>query len=112
VDGWPIAVEFRNDSWYVSETYELLNEHRASLVLHDISKGRNMQPMKGEGLIYIRFHGPAGDYRGSYPDDFLQEKATEIKGWINGGKDVYVYFNNTAGNAFENAQSLKRLCEK
>ncbi len=112
VDGWPIAVEFRSSSWYVSETYELLNEHRASLVLHDISKGRNMEPMKGADFIYLRFHGPSGDYRGSYTDDFLAGKATEINGWISSGKDVYVYFNNTAGNAFENAQALQRLCKK
>lgn len=109
---WQIAVEFRNNSWYVSETDELLKEHQASLVLHDISKGRNMEPMKGTRFIYARFHGPAGDYRGSYSDDFLQEKAREIKGWIDSGKDVYVYFNNTAGNAFENAQALQRFCEK
>ena len=29
--------------------------------------------------------------------------------WAEQGKDVYVYFNNTAGNAFENAIMLKHF---
>ena len=28
------------------------------------------------------------------------------------GKDVYVYFNNTMGNAFENAITLKQMVEE
>jgi uncharacterized protein YecE (DUF72 family) len=59
----------------------------------------------------MRFHGPEGNYRGSYTDEFLKEKAIDIKRWSGEGKDVYVYFNNTAGEAFENAVALKKLCE-
>ncbi len=108
-DSWKKAIEFRNDSWYVGETRELLNEYHAAMVLHDIPKGKLSEPLTKAGFIYIRFHGPKGDYRGSYDDKFLKTKAKEIKTWLKESKDVYVYFNNTIGNAFENALKLKEL---
>jgi uncharacterized protein YecE (DUF72 family) len=57
----------------------------------------------------LRFHGPKGDYRGSYEDGVLKGKAEEITQWADQGKDVYSYFNNTAGNAYENAFTLKSM---
>jgi uncharacterized protein YecE (DUF72 family) len=106
---WKKAVEFRNNSWYTGEAWELLDEYNAAMVLHDIPKSR-MQELRGHaGFVYLRFHGPKGDYRDSYTDTLLKEKATEIKGWIREGKDVYVYFNNTMGSAYENARSLQSM---
>lgn len=106
---WTIAVEFRNDSWYVSETNELLDEYNATMVIHDIRKGKNSGVNKKAPVVYIRFHGPAGDYRGSYDKKFLESQAVLISEWMMEGKNVYAYFNNTIGDAFENAQSLQRL---
>lgn len=111
LEDWQPAVEFRSDTWYGGETNELLDQFHASLVLHDIPKSRNDEPNKGADFIYLRFHGEKGDYRGSYSDEFLQEKANRIKGWLRSGKNVYAYFNNTLGNAFENAMTLKRFCD-
>lgn len=108
--GWRIAVEFRNADWYVSETFELLDEYNASAVLHDIPKARNNDLNKKAGFVYCRFHGPTGNYRDSYSDEFLQEKATQIKAWLQSGRDVYAYFNNTMGSALENVLTLQRLC--
>lgn len=56
----------------------------------------------------LRFHGPDGNYRGTYTDDFLYENAGYIRDWISEGKQVYVYFNNTMGEAVSNLQSLNR----
>ncbi len=106
---WRKAVEFRNNSWYTREAWDLLDEYNATMVLHDMRKAKMMELAGNASFVYIRFHGPAGDYRGSYTDEFLQEKALEIQSWAASGKDVYVYFNNTAGNAFENALSLKMM---
>jgi len=106
---WRKAVEFRNSSWYTGETYELLDEYGATIVLHDISKGK-ISEVKGKAdFVYTRFHGPKGDYRDSYPDSFLKDKAMQINAWLAEGKDVYAYFNNTIGNAFENALSLNKM---
>lgn len=106
---WQIAVELRNPGWYVSETHELLDSYCASLVLHDIPKSKNFEINKGAPFVYIRFHGPKGDYRDSYSNQFLEIQSQQIKLYLRAGKDVYIYFNNTVGNAFENALFLKSL---
>ena len=106
---WRKAVEFRNTSWYTGETWELLDEYGATMVMHDKSKAKMFESKGHANFAYLRFHGPKGDYRDSYSDDFIKSKAGEIIGWAAEGKDVYVYFNNTAGNAFENALSLKSM---
>jgi uncharacterized protein YecE (DUF72 family) len=109
---WPLAVEFRSPGWYVRETFELMDEYDASMVLHDIPKAKNFETNKKATFVYLRFHGPKGDYRGSYTDAYLKEQAKKIKTWIGEGKDVYAYFNNTMGSALENVLALKELAEK
>jgi uncharacterized protein YecE (DUF72 family) len=108
---WNIAVEFRDPSWYNDDTFDLLREHNTSLVLHDISKSIAPFISTAEHFIYVRFHGPTGNYRGSYTEAFLQEYAEYIMEWLNEGKNVFVYFNNTAGNAFENGRTLQQLLD-
>ncbi|HEV7783525.1 MAG TPA: DUF72 domain-containing protein [Chitinophagaceae bacterium] len=104
---WRIAIEFRNESWYIGETTELLNEYRAAMVLHDFSKAKISVITGKADFCYIRFHGPTGNYRDSYSNHALDEKAQLIREFVIPGKDVYAYFNNTAGNAFVNARYLQ-----
>jgi len=110
-DEWRKAIEFRNNSWYISETFELLNEYNAAPVLHDHPKAKFFDAKGKADFVYLRFHGPKGDYRDTYTDSFLQEKAAEIAVWLSDGKYVYGYFNNTIGSAFENAVSLKSFLQ-
>lgn len=109
---WRVVVELRNTSWYHELTYEMLNRHNASLVFHD--KGVSKTPSYNEATscIYLRYHGPRGDYRESYPNSFLQGQAEAIQQWLKSGKEVYAYFNNTIGSAFHNAQLLQKLVER
>ncbi|MBE7170354.1 MAG: DUF72 domain-containing protein [Williamsia sp.] len=109
---WRIAIEFRSKTWYTGETYELLDQYGASLVLHDMPKSKHETLNKAAGFVYIRFHGVNGDYTGSYTDDQLGAQAQKVRHWLNEGKDVYVYFNNTIGDAFQNALYLKGLTEQ
>ena len=104
-----MAVEFRHPGWYVGETMELLDEFNASLVLHDIPKSKNLQLNKKATFVYLRFHGTAGDYRGSYTTKELKYYAALIKKWAAQGKNVYAYFNNTMGAAYDNACSLQGM---
>lgn len=104
---WRKGIEFRNESWYVSETTELLNEYNAAMVLHDFSKAKVSTLVDSADFVYMRFHGPTGNYRESYSDRLLDEKAEVITAYLQTGRDVYAYFNNTAGNAFENAMYLQ-----
>ncbi|HEY8894304.1 MAG TPA: DUF72 domain-containing protein, partial [Niastella sp.] len=107
--GYKVAVEFRHPSWYIGEVYELADEYACSIVLHDIPKSANSRLNKQAAFVYLRFHGPAGDYRGSYTGDHLQQKAEQIAAWRREGKDVYVYFNNTIGDAIKNVFTLNEL---
>ena len=106
---WNIALEFRHASVYNNEIMELLEYYQLGLVIHD--KGMGTGPAAGPdtGFRYLRFHGPGGNYRGSYTESILQEYAGYIAEWLSEGKTVFVYFNNTMGNAYRNQQTLKRL---
>ena len=104
---WRKAIEFRNESWQIGETTELLDEFNATMVIHDFAKVKVAKTNCKANFVYMRFHGPAGNYRDSYTLQFLEEKAAQIKLMSATGKDVYVYFNNTIGSAFENAYLLQ-----
>lgn len=106
---WRIAVEFRNRSWYNDETYNLLERYRAVAVLHDMKQSATPLNIGSPDFIYLRFHGPTGNYRGSYTHAFLAEYAEYISEWLSQGKTVYTYFNNTAGEAFHNLRTLQSM---
>lgn len=108
---WKIAVEFRNTSWYHEHVYELLNYYNAAIVIQDIPKSATPLLNHKSDFMYIRFHGPTGNYRNTYSEDFLNEYATYVNKWIEEGKTVYVYFNNTMGDAFKNLKTLNNLLQ-
>jgi uncharacterized protein YecE (DUF72 family) len=49
-------------------------------------------------FIYLRGHGPGGDYHGGYGDKALQAWADAINGW-RADRDVFVYFDNDIKSA-------------
>ncbi|MDB5012515.1 MAG: hypothetical protein JWQ25_717 [Daejeonella sp.] len=106
---WRVAVEFRNSSWYSDEVNELLNQFDSNQVIHDLPKSAAPLQDSPADFVYLRFHGPAGGYRGSYTDDFLYEYAQYILDWKREGKTVYVNFNNTMGEAVKNLITLNRF---
>ncbi len=106
---WKIAIEFRNPSWYNEEAYNLLNQYNVSMVIHDLPASATPIIESKVDFRYLRFHGPGGRYRGSYTDDFLAQYAKQIKEWIKNKKSVYVYFNNTMGDAIKNLQTLNKF---
>lgn len=110
-NAWNIALEFRHPSLYVEEVYGLLEEHGLGMVIHD--KGSVTSPFHivVNDFIYLRFHGPGGNYRGSYSDDLLSEYASYIVEWLLDSKQVFVYFNNTMGNAYGNVTRLKEFVQ-
>ena len=103
---WKIAVEFRHSSWYNEYTYNLLNDLKACLVLQDMPSSQTPFLDQTADFVYLRFHGPNGGYRGSYSDEFLYEYAQYIKDWKEEAKMVFVYFNNTMGEAVKNLMTL------
>jgi len=106
---WNIAVEFRHKSWYHEDVYNLLNNYHAAIVIQDIPKSATPMLSHESEFIYLRFHGPTGNYRDSYAEHFLSEYATYVREWLEEGKRVYTYFNNTMGDAFNNLGTLNRF---
>lgn len=108
---WKVAVEFRNKSWYHEDVYDLLNYYKATMVIQDIPKSATPLLNHQFDFLYLRFHGPTGNYRESYSEDFLKEYSTLITEWIEEGKTIYAYFNNTMGDAFNNLETLNSFVE-
>ncbi len=106
----PFAFEFRHLSWYEEGTYKLLERYGAHLVIHDYRARRSPLTSIG-GLTYARFHGPKGDYRGSYERENLRRFANYFLEQANAGAKVFGYFNNDYdANAPKNALTLLTLC--
>lgn len=106
---WKIALEVRNLSLYADHIVGALREMDIALVNHDIKKPANKRIAGGQSFYYFRFHGPQGDYRGSYDDAELEEYANVITGLLKQGKPVFAYFNNTLGRAWENLGTLNSV---
>ena len=106
---WKIAVEFRDPSWYHERTIGLLQSYGATWVIQDMPDSMMRDSMHEAPFVYIRYHGPVGDYKGSYPEERLDRDADRITAWLNHGKEVYVYFNNTIGDALNNVLTLKEM---
>lgn len=107
---WKLALEFRNPSWYQGDIFDFLRANQAALVLHDLPGSAPPMIVTGN-FTYLRFHGTEKGYRGSYTDGFLQTQAGYVRAWNQENRDVYVYFNNTLGNAVQNLTTLKRFVE-
>jgi len=105
-EGWKLVIEFRNNSWYNESTFGLLKQHDITLVIHDMPGSSTPETGCDNNICYYRFHGPQGNYRGSYPDEFLWNYAARINDSISKGKTVFMYFNNTMGDALGNLRTI------
>jgi uncharacterized protein YecE (DUF72 family) len=104
----PLSVfEFRHQSWYNPQIYKLLSSSGAGICVHDMP-GKNPDKMLTlSGILYLRFHGPHGNYEGKYS---FQKLAATAKQAVNtGSQDIYAFFNNDMyGYAVKNAGSFKK----
>lgn len=101
------VMEFRHTSWYVPETFRLLERHGVALCLHDKAGSTIAEPFVGP-FVYVRFHGTTGHYNGSYSDAHLDRWAHRLSEQWHEGKAVYAYFNNDPDAvATMNAKTLR-----
>jgi uncharacterized protein YecE (DUF72 family) len=96
---WRVAYQFRHRSWHTPHVAELLEGLGASLVHGD---GEAEPGLLGRGaFIYLRLR------RETYSRQRLTAWARRIRGYLGGGRDVFVYFKHeTLGPAY--AQRLAR----
>jgi uncharacterized protein YecE (DUF72 family) len=87
------AFEFRHESWFVDEVYELLRRHDAALVIADDAR----RPVGAHELTadftYVRFHYGRRGRAGNYSERELEEWKRRIASW-RAQTEVYAYFNN------------------
>jgi uncharacterized protein YecE (DUF72 family) len=106
------VIEFRHPSWYVADTYQLLEAHGVALCLHDKAGSAIASPAIGP-FVYVRFHGTNGHYHGSYDMAALTSWACRLTELWRDGRNVYAYFNNDPeAIATRNARTLRSLVDQ
>lgn len=108
------AFEFRNQSWFNEELYQLLKEKNFSLCIAD-SPLWPLTEVITANFIYLRFHGGKVLYGSEYSRTELENWALKVKEWIKRYKiqNIFAYFNNDAsGFAVKNALIFRELLVK
>jgi uncharacterized protein YecE (DUF72 family) len=100
--------EFRHESWFTPEVYELLGRHGVALVIGDHPRWPFQARELTTDWTLVRLHHGHRGRRGNYSRSELATWARRIAAWRSRA-DVYVYMNNDwEGFAVENARSLMR----
>jgi uncharacterized protein YecE (DUF72 family) len=100
------SFEFREESWFTAEVYELLRRYNAALCVYYMNGYETPMEVTAD-FVYVRFHGAVSTYGGSYTDSQLAMWAKRIDQWRNDSKEVFVYFNNDPdAHAIHNARTL------
>jgi uncharacterized protein YecE (DUF72 family) len=104
------AFEFRHESWFNNEVYDLLSEHGVALVIGDESSRWISTPhVRTTDWTYLRFHHGSRGRHGNYSAAEIETWARRISQWRR-DTEVYAYFNNDwEGYAIRNAKRLKEL---
>lgn len=105
------AFEFRHKSWYADDILDLLRDHDAALCLSDHHDAPSPWQVTARH-VYVRAHGPSGEYRDRYADATLRAWARNIRQWRRQRRSVYVYFDNDQKSAApKDARRLIELLE-
>ncbi len=104
------AFEFRHESWFTDEVYDLLRKHGAALVIGDESSRWVSTPhVRTTDWTYIRLHHGSRGRHGNYSRSEIETWARRISQWRR-DTEIYLYFNNDwEGYALRNARLLKDL---
>jgi len=106
------AFEFREPSWFHTDVYALLREHRVALVIGDRPEVHEFQTHElTADFTFVRFHSGMRGRRGNYSESELEKWARRFEDWSQ-RVSIWAYFNNDwEGFAPKNALWLKRRLE-
>lgn len=103
------AFEFRDQSWFTAEIYELLQDHGAAFCIYELAGTVSPKEVTTD-FVYIRLHGPNGPYKGSYDDRTLSGWVGAISSWVAQGCEIFCYFDNDQqGYAAQNGLKLQGM---
>jgi len=101
------VIEFRHESWYTEEVYDLLKSYKVTFCVVSSTKVPKTIVETAEA-VYFRFHGLTDGYRYSYSDEELKEWAKAIKEAR--ARECFIYFNNDyQANAVSNCEKLEEF---
>ncbi|MGZ4970125.1 MAG: DUF72 domain-containing protein [Methylobacter sp.] len=112
---WPEvrhSIEFRHKSWFNDQTADCLAQAEIAICLSDAATWPIWDRVSSN-LVYIRLHGHTQTYVSSYGESELAYWAERLARWTGQGKEVHVYFDNTAECAAPvNALALQTMLDK
>ena len=88
------ALEVRHESYRDPAFAVLLREHCVACVVADTAGRWPLLEEVTADVVYVRLHGDEELYVSGYTDAALDAWAAKIRRWHDGGRDVYVYFDN------------------
>jgi uncharacterized protein YecE (DUF72 family) len=88
------ALEVRHASFRDAGFIGLLREHDVALVVADSAGTWPYFEEVTAGIVYVRLHGADELYTSGYTPEALDAWAAKVRAWRDGGRDVYVYFDN------------------
>ena len=123
-------LEVRHPDHLCDEVAAIARRHRVALAVSDAAAWSRTEEITS-GFVYVRLHGPHDLYTSGYDDGALSWWSARVRRWNGGGepddaarltdrnppprigRDVYVYFNNTAGgHAMRDATVLRDLIRR
>jgi uncharacterized protein YecE (DUF72 family) len=106
------AIEFRHESWFDAEVAALMRGAGLAVVQSDAADWPMWNAVTTD-VVYVRLHGHCATYASNYGAAELRRWAARCRKWMNEGRDVHVYFDNTAGgNAPANAVALLAMLQR
>ncbi len=107
------AVEFRHESFLTDRFVDLLREHGVALVVADVASRFPTAQDATADWVYVRLHGSRALYTSGYGPKEIEAWSDRVRAWhgggepgdaeriggkaprVKGGRDVFVYFDNT-----------------
>jgi uncharacterized protein YecE (DUF72 family) len=83
----PAAFEFRHDSWFNDEVFQLLKKHHRALCVAETEERTTPDEVTAE-FAYYRYRKP------SYTAEERQAMTTRLREHLGAGRDVYAYFKH------------------
>jgi uncharacterized protein YecE (DUF72 family) len=102
------SFEFRNDTWFDKEVYQLFKEYNFCLCIAHSPRFPCHKVVTAD-FLYLRFHGGKSLYSSNYSDKELKDWARFAREFKR-NKDIFTFFNNDArGYAVKNALRFREL---
>ncbi|MET1042536.1 MAG: DUF72 domain-containing protein [Microbacteriaceae bacterium] len=96
VDDRPLrhAIEVRSHSFDTPAFFDLLRRYGVASVVADTAGKWPKLTEVTTNFVYARLHGDTKLYESGYDDGALDRWADTARGWLAGGADAWIYFDN------------------